>query len=179
VVEPEFVSPAPPASSTDLEQFIQTVTDGQSGVLRGVFAHRLFAYPVTEQPAYDVNWVSTNANEVTLFRAAEQFGVIALLAHNTLAGYVFDGLKTGDTVYLIYGDGSSASYRISGLQSYQALQPTSPVSDFVDLESGQTMTSSEVFDRIYTGAYPLVLQTCIEKDGDTRWGRLFLTGVPE
>lgn len=177
VVEPQFDQPT--AALDDLEAFARSVADGQAGVVRGVFAPGLFAYPVTMQPADDANWVSNQANEVTLFSAAAEYGVLALLAHNTLAGYVFDGLKTGDEVVLVYGDGTTENYRITGAQSFQALQPQSPVSDFVDLASGQTMSSGEVFSRIYTGEYPLVLQTCIEKDGNTKWGRLFLTGVKE
>ena len=61
----------------------------------------------------------------------------------------------------------------------QAIDPRSPSSDFVDLASAEYLSAGDVFNRYYTGSYPLILQTCIEQNGDSFWGRLFLVAEPE
>lgn len=175
VVEPVFT--AEPSSNTDLQAFIQRVADGRTG-LAGVYATGQFAFPVARQPSGDPVWVSPNDDEVTLFNAPLEHGVTALLAHNNLAGRTFAALPDGQELVLVYGDGSTQAYRITAQHSFQSVEPLNTSGDLIDLSDGLRLTSGQVYERFYTGAYPLVLQTCIERNGDYFWGRLFLLAEP-
>lgn len=68
-------------------------------------------------------------------------------------------------------------YRVTAAESYQALVPNSPYSDFVNLDdpTGKVITSSELFKHVYARPDTLVFQTCINANGDPSWGRLFVT----
>lgn len=92
-----------------------------------------------------------------------------LIAHNSLDGKYFSEIKEG---YMIrYWDGKEwIDYKVTDIVEMQAVDPLSPTSDFI--EDGVTYTSLEVAERIYSK--DLVLQTCIEKDGNPYWGRLFV-----
>jgi len=77
--------------------------------------------------------------------------------------------------------GMATQYNTTGFEAvyqFQALQPTNPYSNFVDLETNQQLTATELFYRVYTGAHHLTFQTCIEKDGEYSWGRLFVLAYP-
>lgn len=201
VVEPEMFVPAPaiaelqpPSASTvvepvyvkpgyvnDIDQFVRTIvpTGGRSDQLVGVFVDGVLALGVNQQPPGDNNWVTEEENKATIFRAAAQHGVIGLLAHNTRAGRDFSSIQPGQRIQLVYGDGSVRNYRLASAKSYQALDPRSPSSNFIDLATSEHLTAGDVFNRFYTGTFPLVLQTCIEQNGDSFWGRLFLVAEPE
>jgi hypothetical protein len=64
---------------------------------------------------------------------------------------------------------------------YQALSPSSPYSDFLDLDdpNGTRISVETLFYKVYTQNGTLVLQTCIEANGNSSWGRLFVIAVPE
>ena len=168
------------AGLPDLAAFAASVTNGQAKQLVGVYAPQLFALPVVQQPAGDNQFVSPVDKTVTQYSLPAQYGVVALLAHNTLSGMDFFGLKTGQEVVLIYGDGRQARYKITGSQRYQVLSPTDPRSDFVDLNGpgSQVMNYQQLFDRVYTHPNQLVFQTCFEANGNLSWGRVFYTAEP-
>lgn len=178
VVDPVYVKPP---YVNDLDQFVNTIvpTGGSSNQLVGVFVEGILALGINQQPTNDNNWVTEEENKATIFRSAAQHGVIGLLAHNTRAGRDFSTIQPGQRIHLVYGDGSVRAYRLASAKSYQALDPRSPSSDFIDLATSEHLTAGDVFDRFYTGTFPLVLQTCIEQNGDSFWGRLFLVAEPE
>jgi hypothetical protein len=172
-----------PATSIppELAGFIASVSNGQSSQLVGVYVSGLFAMPVVQQPEGNVNYVSTDDQTVTEYSRSSLFGVIGLLAHNTLSsGQAFFNLKPGQEVILVYGDGKQAHYRIDRIENYQALGPTDPFSDFVDLNGpgGQVVRNEDLFQKIYEVSGQLVFQTCFEANGDPSWGRMFVIANP-
>jgi hypothetical protein len=178
IVQPTFITPTLPAYINNLQQFTDAVANGEAGVLRGVFVAGVMALPVIQQPQGNFNWISEAYDNVTQFQAATEHGVVGLLAHNTRAGRAFSQLQPGKLFYLVYGDGTTRAYKLAELHAFQALQPLSPSTDYLDLTNGQKLTTPEVFSLYFTGSYPLVLLTCIEKNGDSSWGRLFLMASP-
>ncbi|MCL4561088.1 MAG: hypothetical protein M1281_10785 [Chloroflexi bacterium] len=132
--------------------------------------------PVEQQPKDSPVYVSTKPGTLTQFGMASQYGTIGLLAHNNLAGSSFFHLKIHEIVTLIYGNGQSKTFEVSSIKQYQALNPDSPYSDFIDLATPDVkLTSAEVFNKIYRGSNQVVFQTCIAQNGDPSWGRLFIT----
>src|SRR3990170_4507568 len=114
------------------------------------------------------------------FAMAAQYGTVALLAHNYLLGQQFFSVAQGKVLSLVYGDGHANTYRVKQVLRYQALSPNSPYSDFVDLDdpSGARISVTDLFYKVYTQNGQLVLQTCIESDGNSSWGRLFVIAEP-
>jgi len=166
------------ASIPALQGFIRLVENGHAAGLRGVYAPALFAHPVIQQPAGDSGFVSSRAGAVTQFGAASRLGSIGLLAHNYLAGESFAQLLPGQTIYLVYGDGWTRRYVVNEIQRYQALQPNSAYSSFVDLADGRHLGSTDLFASAYGVPGAVVLQTCIESEGISTWGRLFVVAEP-
>jgi hypothetical protein len=136
------------------------------------------AYAVVQQPAGNAGYVSTRANVVTQFGMAASYGVTGLLAHNYLAGRSFAGMAGGQQVYVVYGDGTVKKYAVSAVYQYQALDPSNPSSNFVDLNSGAQISASNLFGQLYTGGDQVVFQTCIQRNGNASWGRLFVVATP-
>ncbi|MBM4428292.1 MAG: sortase [Chloroflexi bacterium] len=169
--------PAPAALPT-LDSFIETVKDGSISTLRGVYVQGVMAYPVIQQPANNAGYVSSLNGRLTQFKLASTYGTVGLLAHNYLAGASFSQLKEGDIITLVYGNGRTSSFMVTDIQSYKAQTPTSPYSNFTDLETNDFYTAEQLFKKVYAGEYRLTLQTCIEKDGDLSWGRLFIIAKP-
>jgi hypothetical protein len=172
-----------PATSNlpDLAGFIASISNGQASQLVGVYVPGQFAMPVVQQLNGDINYVSTTDQTVTEYSRSSSFGVIGLLAHNTLSsGQDFFKLKPGQDVILIYGNGKQVPYRISRIENYQALSPNDPYSDFVDLNgpNGQLIHNEDLFQRIYEVTGQLVFQTCFAANGDPSWGRRFVIATP-
>jgi hypothetical protein len=163
----------------DYKSFIETVQNGEKGVLRGVYVPGVFALPIVQQPAGHPGYVSLNNNEITQFRMASEVGNIGLLAHNYLSGTLFVNLKPGDEVRLVYGDGAVEYFVVEEILQYQALQPFSPTSDFRDLATETTISVEELFRRVYRGERHVTFQTCIEAYGNSSWGRLFIVAKPK
>jgi hypothetical protein len=159
------------------ETFVKSVADGSNGV-RGVYVPGLMAYAVVQQPASNPGYVSTRANTVTQFGMAASSGVTGLLAHNYLAGRSFAGLTGGQEVWIVYGDGSVKKYAVSAVYQYQALDPTNPSSNFVDLNSGAQVSANNLYGQMYMGANHVTFQTCILRNGNSSWGRLFVIATP-
>ena len=169
-----------PDYGMDLDFFIQSVVNGAPNQVVGVYVPETLALPIAQQPENNNNYVSTDPNLITQFRAAERFHTIGLLAHNYLAGEQFYGIRPAQTVVLIYGDGSLRYYQVNEIQKFQALSPSSPQSDFIDLSdpSSRRITAGDVFNRVYTQGDRVVFQTCILSNGDSSWGRMFIIATP-
>ncbi len=159
-----------------LNEFTNLIYNGQANQVVGVYAPGLFALPVRQQPAGQPDYVDRENDIVTEFSLPRKFGSTGLLAHNYLSGSRFFQLKQNQEVVLIYGDGRLEHFRVSGSVSYQALKPSSPFSEFVDVSNpgSGTLTSADLFNRVYTTRHQLVFQTCIEANGEPSWGRIFV-----
>ena len=165
-------------SIPDLNTFIETVKDGNASALRGVYVANVMALNIVQQPTGYAGYVSTEESVATQFGIAAEVGNIGLLAHNTHAGSFFSNIKQGDRIILIYGDGRIESFMANSIQSYQALDPYNPYSEFKNLETQTTFTAGDLFNNVYRGEYHLTLQTCIENNGNASWGRLFIMATP-
>lgn len=137
-----------------------------------------FSYAVVQQPSGYAAYVSTESDKITQFGMASSYGSIGMIAHNNLAGARFSLLQVGDTITLVYGDGSARKFTVTQIKQYQALSPTSPYSQFVSLGDSSTITATQLFMDTYGQSGRLVLQTCISKDGVSSWGRLFIIASP-
>lgn len=161
-------------AADELFQFVTRVITGKENVITGVYADDVLAYPVVQQPAGSAAYVSTQDSVVTQFALAAQYGNVGILAHNYLAGSSFFNLSSGQDIYVVYGNGETAHYVITAVRRFQALQPYSPYSEFIDLDTNVRYTSSKLFHEVYGRSETLVLQTCIAADGIDSWGRLFV-----
>ncbi len=158
--------------------FTGLMTDGQPAELRGVYIPDVLADSVVQQPAGQSTFVSTTPDVLTQFAAASSLGSTGLLAHNYLAGDRFTLMHEGQFVYLVYGNGRMSVYEITQILQYQALQPESPYSNFVDLSNGRLMSAGDTFAAVYGRPGAVVFQTCIMANGDSSWGRLFVVAEP-
>lgn len=165
-------------SAPSLAEFVANVQNGSAASVRGVYVADHLALPVVAQPDGNAGFVSTEAEVVTQFGLAANYGVTGLLAHNYLAGQKFFELEAGDKVTVVYGDGHTKAYRVAKVLRFQALQPDSATSSFVDLSNGQTRSATDVFVQAYTGGDQVTFQTCIAADGQSSWGRLFVIATP-
>ena len=181
---PETALPAPFALKTGpvldpLQDFVHSVTNGQSNVVVGIYVPGQLALPVGQQPKGNAGFVTREPNTTTQFNLASKYGTVGILAHNDLAGAEFSKIQQNMYAIVVYGDGRLEYYIISDIQEYQALTPTSTFSDFVNLDdSGETLNASQLFTRIYGAGNRLVLQTCIAANGNASWGRLFIIARP-
>ena len=160
------------------QTFIDSVSNENANQITGLYSDEHFAFPAVGQPSGSPGYVSNNNNEVTRFGMAGEYGSRGFLAHNYLAGATFFELSVGEVFTLVYGDGSTQDVRIESIQQYQALSPNSPYSSFIDLATGEQLSATSLFNKIYNSENYVVLQTCIEKDGLSTWGRLFVVAVP-
>ncbi len=161
-----------------LDTFAGSLKNGQASQLRGVYVPDILADTVVQQPANQADFVSPRQNIITQFSSATTLGSTGLLAHNFLAGAKFSQMQAGQTVYLVYGDGRTAAFTVTTILRYQALQPNSVYSDFKDLSSGRTVSASSLFSTTYGRRGAVVFQTCINSNGLSTWGRLFVIASP-
>ncbi len=162
-----------------LAEFSAAITGGRGGPVRGVYVPGELALRVLQQPGSSPAHVTSAPDAVSQFSLAAAHGAIGLLAHNHLAGQKFFGLRSGQTVVLILADGTHERYRIEKAVHYQALTPTSAVSDFLTLDgTGERISARELFVDMYTVPDQLVFQTCFEREGNPYWGRLFVVATP-
>jgi len=134
---------------------------------------------IVQQPAENNNFVTSFPNYVTEYRTASNFGTIGLLAHSELAGQHFFQVLPGQEIKLAYSDSHTEKFIVTTIHRYQALSPNSPSTDFIELTTGDQLTASQLFNKVYrnqTGN--LVLQTCIHADQNPTWGRLFIIAEP-
>jgi len=147
-------------------------------MVSGVYFGKNRFLRVVHQPVGKPGYVSSISNTATNFQLAARYGNIGLVAHNYLGGRLFKDLKIGDEIYVMDGFGRKRNYRIIEMLRYQAVNPRSTRSNFVNLENRQLCTATDVFKRVYTGKHHLVLQTCIKKGGNLEWGRIFIIAHP-
>lgn len=164
--------------SKALNEFISSVADGQSDVIRGMFVDEGVAMLVIQQPAGQPAFVSSVNEVITEFAMARSHGVVGLLAHNYLAGKYFFEIQMDDVIQVVFGDGQVEKYQVVAIQRYQALQPNSPHSEFLDLDTSQRLTATQLFKKVYTGEHHITLQTCIQEGVVDTWGRLFIIAEP-
>ena len=161
-----------------ISQFVNTVSDGQSESISGVYVTNVFALKVVQQPSSNAGYVSTDDDVATQFRMAKKYNTIGLLAHNTAAGQYFSDLTYGNIIEIIYGDGDIDFYKVEEIYQYQALSPNSSFSDFTDLVTGETYSAADVFYQMYSGDPHVTLQTCIQNNSVDSGGRLFIIAYP-
>ena len=161
-----------------LSTFVETVKGGNASTLRGVYVSNVLALSVIQQPAGNPTFVSTAKLVATQFSTAAQAGNIGLLAHNFQGGGSFSKIKQGDLILLVYGDGHTESFMAQTIERYQAMDPLNPSTQFKDIETQTSFTAEKLFNKVYRGEFHLTLQTCIEKDGNLSWGRLFIQATP-
>ena len=150
-----------------------------SELLYELYIDRNTSFRIVQQPVGKGNFVTNLPDFVTEFQLASNYGSIGILAHNYLAGQYFFQISQGQKLKLIYSDKSTSSFIVTKVQQYQALSPNSPMSDFVDLNTGEYLTASQLFKRIYSNQTGnLILQTCIFNDQNPTWGRLFVIAEP-
>jgi hypothetical protein len=118
--------------------------------------------------------VTNNPGEVTRFPLTQS---ITFLAHNNLEGQHFGEIEIGDIILYLDGDPETKGmYEVVEIVEAQASDPWSEYTNL--LIDGEWMTPAQAYDRVgYTDPEKLVLQTCIEKDGNWSWGRLFVIAV--
>ena len=166
--------------SPELQAFVDGVYTGQADVLTGVFVDQEFSMPVVQQPHNQPGFISSIDSNVTDFRLARDYGSIGLISHNYLGGMLFEQFSVGQNFYLVYGDSEVVAYTVVRIDRFQALSPNSPYSDFVNLDgTGGKISAEGLFYQMYGQEGAVVFQTCIEKDGNSTWGRLFITAVPQ
>ena len=163
----------------DFTVFSQAVQNGKADSLRGVYVPNVMALPIVQQPSGNAGYVSSNDSQVTQFAMASQFGNVGLLAHNYLSGKSFSQIAVGQEVRLVYGDGRVEYFIVTEILQYQALQPNSPWSSFRSLSDSTTLNAEQMFKRVYAGDRHLTFQTCIQAEGISSWGRLFVVAVPK
>jgi hypothetical protein len=139
-----------------------------------IYAKGKFNLEIVEQGNKGGSYVSSNPDVLTFFSLSKKFGSIGLVAHNFLSGEEFYELEEGDIIHIKNGSSEIHAFRVSESLSYQAIEPKSVRSDFVDLETGEFLNTKELFMRTYGRSGKLILQTCIERDGNYEWGRYFI-----
>jgi hypothetical protein len=164
-----------PLAPPFLDTFIENLKNGNAGQVVGVYVEDVLSLRVVQQPSSDAAYVSTLPNTATYFSMVRNItGNTGLLAHNYLAGAYFFNLTPGQLVTLIYGDGTTDEYVVSSAEEYQALSPSSPTSNFVSLSSGETLSSTDLFYRVFGGGTRTTFQTCIAQGNEDSWGRIFV-----
>jgi hypothetical protein len=161
-----------------LSALVSPLKDGQTDSVRGIYIPELLTAPVVQQPSGNHEFISTEENTLTQFDLASKFGSIGLLAHNYLAGARFSQLERGQKFYLIYGDGRMSAFVVTEILRYQALNPNSTSSKFVDLETNHLLTARDLFAKVYKRQGQVIFQTCIAAGQEPSWGRLFIISEP-
>ena len=161
-----------------LDTFVSQIRNGRSADLRGIYIPEILAARVVQQPIGNNEFVSPRQNVVTQFELASRAGSMGLLAHNNLAGKSFSLLEEDQIFYLIYGDGQISAFVVTEILRYQAWEPTSALSGFMDLENDDLLTASEAFSAVYNRPGQVIFQTCISMDNVLTWGRLFVIAEP-
>ena len=169
-----LTGPLDGADLPSMDDFIGQVSNGQAGELRGVYIPGILAAPIVQQPAGMNDFVSPWQNVITQFGLASRLGSTGLLAHNYLAGETFGLLQEGQEIMLIDGSGRVSTFTVAEILRYQAMDSDDPATRLLDLESQTSITSADLFNRVYSRPGRVVFQTCIKKDGDPSWGRLFI-----
>jgi hypothetical protein len=127
-------------------------------------------------PQQSPEYVTHGHDTVTQFAPARERGTLWFLAHNHEAGAYWSRALIGQATLIVDEQGNTRIYRIDKALQFRAIYPNNPYGDLIDLDTGKRMTAGEVFEKIIDEPGDLVLQTCIEVNGQPDWGRLFLLG---
>lgn len=157
---------------------VDQVEDGKAGVETGIFIPGILSNGVIQQPVNNWSYVSEDDDVVTEFQSAHNSGVTGLLAHNFLLGKKFYDIDLGEYIAIIYGDGAIKRYQVTGIYQFQKLNLASLTSDFIDLQTKEQVSSTQIFNRFYTGNDKVTLQTCLERGGQPSWGLTFIVADP-
>lgn len=161
------------------DQFVADMKNGNANQVTGIYVENVMALQVVQQPAGNPGFVSTIDDVITYFLYPwQKAGNHGLLAHNYLAGRYFFNVGYGDIITLVFGDGYYQDFEVTQIRQYQALQPDSPYSNFIDLETGEQKNVNTVFIEVYMGAFHTTLQTCIAQGSEGEWGRHFVLAPP-
>jgi hypothetical protein len=150
-------------------------------------------YYIETQPPDNVLYISPNPDTFTIYSLARKQGIIALLAHDFLAGRDLETLQLNNVITM-HGKFKNTNYKLIDIIEFQAEEPLDPNSRFLPLKSninnGVIMAAADVFNLVYTikgqlnlskddhlprsiPANYLIFQTCLPKNGKTSWGRVF------
>ena len=143
-----------------------------------VSAPGIFSFPILQQPEDEAAYVSRRIGQLTQFRLASQNGVTGLLAHNYLSGKEFYRLEIGQEIRVMYSDQHEGRYQVASIHHFQKVQPSKLYSDYLDLETRQRMSSTQVFERFYSRGPQVTFQTCLENEGRLDWGILLVIASP-
>ena len=127
-----------PSALPNLLTFAQSVENGQSNDLRGVYVEGILELKVVQQLDNNPVYVAPLNDTITQFGLASQSGNVGLLAHDTLSGNLFSMLTPGQVARLIYGDGRIDNFLVVHVYRDQAISPSSPTSDFKNLDEMNT-----------------------------------------
>ena len=94
-----------------------------------------------------------------------RYGAMNFAAHNYRDGQYFSEIQVGDTVY--YCEKGCTGYTVTEL-----VQAEMAGTDM--LIDGELLTEPQVIETYLERPDTLVLFTCVEKDGNGVWGRLFV-----
>jgi hypothetical protein len=161
-----------------LDAFVEQIKSNDGDELRGVYIPEILAARIVTQPDGMQDFVSPWQDVLTEFSLASSLGSTGLLAHNDLAGKSFSQIQPGQQIYLVYGDGHVSTLIVTEILHFRALEPNSIASSFVDMESGDVLTSSELFTSVYHRPAQVVFQTCLAGNDSLTWGRLFIIAEP-
>ena len=163
------------ASLPSLTDFISRVAnENNPNTPSGVYVRGLLTLAIIQQPAGDDAYIDQGENTATQFQLATPYQTIGLLAHNFLAGQYFFDLTEGQQISLVFGDRHVKTYRITEIDDFQRLIPGDLSSDFMGLSDGKDVIAGDVFARFYENPHTLVLQTCIDRAGQSDWGVRFI-----
>jgi hypothetical protein len=152
--------------------------EGAERIAREVYVQGEFILPITQQPVDRNTYVSLEPGMLTQFGMASRNGVTGLLAHNYLSGALFFLLDVGQEIDVLYANGQIQHYQISEIMSFQKLRPSDLHSDYLDMQTGKFLSTSEVYRTVYRGQHHLALQTCLEQNGNLSWGLYFVIAIP-
>lgn len=172
---PPGSNPAPQAQTVALQEQPGSAEIPQTAVSVAVVNAVRVSSPgvldlvIEPQPEYDPGFVTREIGKASQFRSAAPYNTVGILAHNSLSGEQFFNVRQGDWITVAFDKRQTSYYRVTGIEQYQALSPTSQFSDFIDLNTWERLTASQLFSRVYAPGNRLVLQTCLDAYGDSLW----------
>jgi hypothetical protein len=169
----------PVTGVSSLDTYSITIATNTASTATQIDLAGAFIYKIIQQPKGNAGFVSIEADKLTQFSLATKYGSQGFLAHNYLAGATFSNLVKGSQVTVTYADGHSMIYEVKEIRHLQAISPNSPTTKFIDLDHNNAkLTATQLFMQTYGIKDRLVLQTCIAKDKELSWGRLFIIAIP-
>jgi hypothetical protein len=160
----------PDPTDPSLDLFVQSIYNGETDLIVGVYVQGVLELPVLQQPQDNVAYVSDQDGSVTQFQSPARYGITGFLAHNYLSGQTFYEIGINDVIQVVYGSGEIQSYQVSIISDYQRLSRGDLRSDFRNILTGEILSTPELFDRYYRGEHHLTLQTCLEGEGYSNYG---------